>query len=1210
MTVLFFLFFSAAIIAEEICIACEGISDAPESNILLTMDELAEEVTAFIYFENYTAYSEGLVDSPRMGISDSIVFIYVTDSLGNRELVRLYTDDEGYATFDFSDYAAVEGRITYGFKFIYCPFCHPGDPGYPCGFDECMGFAGIETNYTSPEDVPTAKGVSAPSPSSLSDETYLPSSRTITYIPPPPEATGATTPGFCLPLILIFALLGGAMLYTGRNPFAGFAISTPRMGRHIRYTPTGRGYSLDTKRIAMSVQSGVSEAKGIAAAKEKGMTTAQAVGAVSFQAEKGKGRKMVRDVLLNMITAGSYGSTKRTISRLKEGVASQQRMAATKEGAVGAGIGISGLSAKDARQKAKIQFAAAEKGMEKDAKGTMGKIVAGAFKNLGIGLLSSTFMGYAMSGVIETMLKNTDEKIINQAYVKAAALDVAEADRTKAQGGYEGDPPAAVIKIGTRKATLSRDGTAYVYESADGSKIELDKEAAENGVLKGKKTVITADGKTVTYHFTNETMEGAPKNADAPVAVTRVEVQSKTEKGSITQTYIITAEGLKHAATSEIIGTGDKAVTNNYAVQADGTQKLVQVTVGEGASALTYSLGTTEGPRGGVIQVWKDAAGQVLEKPPAEVATSLSGKPPQAVSVPEGKALTLAMLGADAPGNIAGQIGEFASVVVEGAHMKGVDGPIKMEWAVGAERDKNGNVVDYQYSQVATDAKGNPITTTYIVENGKYERGIQTETIGGEAVTTAITQKGKYFEGTDVKIGTKADIMNRYDDVADKQVAYAKALENVAAGQKDESLNKFLKETGLAENTSAYCNNVKEDATKIKVIGDDNKEHKIDSKAAVLLVNTGVPEGAAPEQIEQSIKASAKQGAAGEISTYGQNKVKETDLDKPGVQAGITAAAGTGTSIAGMDKSEYMAAVRAQLDMRTDLTTEQRAQAESTAANLWGTNGKALKNIAEGYENAAQQAIHAYPQYAKIEDKALEQHFGSLYEGKDAQLKNDIVQTVKTYGAGSLERLNDEMMSATMDNPAGASLADSAKEKTLANWAIYGLATPPSETPAVREAKPFYSKTYETIQAKEGETEEQYQKRIENAGLAPKEGETQEQYNSRIQQKVSEEATEHARKIEKQQKEEERRWEGHSAKYTEFTKSKNMEDALIAQSLILAADKKGELPDEIWELALKATTSMDMKDWQNAAKATAEFIKSKETAKQKKMAKELGELKI
>ena len=118
MTVLFFLFFSAVIIAGEICIACEGIAGASESNILLTLDEITEEVTAFVYYEDYTAYSEGLIDSPRIGIENSIIFVQVGDSLGNEELLRLYTDDEGYATFDFSDYAAIEGRITYGFKFI------------------------------------------------------------------------------------------------------------------------------------------------------------------------------------------------------------------------------------------------------------------------------------------------------------------------------------------------------------------------------------------------------------------------------------------------------------------------------------------------------------------------------------------------------------------------------------------------------------------------------------------------------------------------------------------------------------------------------------------------------------------------------------------------------------------------------------------------------------------------------------------------------------------------------------------------------------------------------------------------------------------------------------------------------------------------------------------------------------------------------------
>ena len=1207
MTVLFFLFFSAVILAEEICIACEGISDAPESVILLTLDGLAEEATAFIYYENYTAYSEGLIDNPRIGISNSIVFVHVTDSLGNQELLRLYTDDEGYATFDFSEYADVEERLTYGFRFIYCPFCHPDDAGYPCGFDECMSFAGITTSYSAPEDVPLAEGVSAPSASSLNDDTFLPSSKTITYVPPPPEATGATTPAFCLPLILIFALLGGAMLYTGRNPFAGFAISTPRMGRHIRYTPSGRGYSLDTKRIAMSIQSAASEGKGIKEAMKEGKSFGQAVGAVSFQAEKGKGGKMVRDILLNMISGGTYGSVRRTVKRLKEGVATQQRMTAAQQGQVGGDLGISGLSAGEAGTKAKTQYRAEKKALAEDPKKAVGKLLAGAFKNLGIGLLSSTFMGYAMSGVVEMMLNRTDAKIIDQAYMKTAALEIAEEDRAKAQGGHNMAPPVPYLKIDleNKDVTISEDGKYATYKTADGE-IEVDLKAAAYGIVEGKKTVTTADGKTVTYYFTNVTAEGAPKNPDAPVAVTHMEVKSTTDKGTVTNTYAVTAEGLKHTATSETIGTGADAITRNYAVQADGTQKLVQVIAGEGKGALTYSLITTEGPRGGYVQAWSDGV-QVFTEHPAEVTTALNMKAPETVTAPKGAPLSMSMLGIDAPGNITGQLGDIAKVVVDGVYLKGLNDPVKMEWALGAERDKNGNVVDYQYSQQLVTGE----SIQYNIENGRYDAAVK---IGTDGAITSLeaTGKGPYktFEGTGAVAGKKVDIMDKYSTVLEKQAAYATALGEVTAGQQNESMNRFLTETGLGKGSSGYCDTVKEQALEIKVIGDKGKEQQIDSKAANILVKTGVPEGATPAQIEQSINANANRGASGEIYNYGQNKVKTSDLKKPEVQAGIAAASSVGTSAAGMNKSEYMAAVRSQLDLRTDLTTEQRAEAEATASKLWGKNGTAIKNIAEGYDSAAQQAVHAYPQYTKIQDSALEQHYGDLWKDKDPMLKKEITQAAKTYGAGSADKLNEEIIHTTADNPAEASIADNEKQKTLMNWAAYGLATPPKEIPK-REGYQFESKVWETLAPKEGESDSEYEKRIIKEGLGPKEGETQQEYENRIIAKAQGEAKDFNKKIQSQQKRAENRWDSYAAKYVDFTtKGTNAGDALVAQSLILAADKKADLPDDVWKSAYSATTGMNMNNWKSAAKQTAEYIKKKQSEEQKKMAKDLSEVKI
>ena len=1062
-----------------------------------------------------------------------------------------------------------------------------------------MNFAGIETSYTAPEDVPLAEGVSAPALSSLNNNTYLPSSRTITYVPPPPEATGATTPAFCLPLILIFALLGGAMLYTGRNPFRGFAISTPRVGRHIRYTPTGRGYSLDTKRVAMSIQSAVSEAKGIGKAKSEGMSTAEAVGAVSFQAEKGKGGKMVGDILLNMITAGSYGATKRTVKRLKEGVATKQRMAAAQQGEVGGDLGISGLSAGEARTKAKTQYRAAKKAMAADSKKAVGKIIAGAFKNLGIGLMSSTFMGYAMSGVVEMMLNRTDAKIIDQAYMKTAGLEIAEENRTKAQGGHTGAPPVPLIKIDETKAELSEDGSTYVIEAEDGSKIELNKEAAESGIISGKKTVTTADGRQVSYFFTNETADGKA-GSDAAIAVTQIEVKTKTDQGSVTNSYIVTAEGLKHVATSETIGMRGEAVTRNYSIQPDGTQKLVQVMKGEGEAAqMQYAL--IKGPEG--ADMWVDSFGQRVEGTPGDLRTAMGIKAPEVVAAP-----TLDSLGIDPPGNIGGQIGEVAKVVVDGVYLKGLNDPVTMEWAVGAERDKNGNVADFQYSQEIATGE----TNQFIVEDGVTTGAVK---IGKDGETTILnaTGKGRYktFAGTGVVAGKKTDIMDKYSDVVESQRAYASALKDVTTGLQDESMGRFLKETGLGTSSSGYCDTVKEQALEIKVIGDKGKEQKINSRAANLLVKTGVPEGATSSQIEQSINASANQGATGEIYNYGQNKIPSKKLKKPEVQAGIMAASSVGTSAADMNKSEYMAAVRAQLDLRTDLTAEQRAEAEATASKMWGKNGSAIKKIAQGYENAADQAVHAYPQYAQIQDSALEQNYGGLWKDKDPMLKKEITQAAKAHGAGSADKLNEEIIHTTADNPAEASLADNEKQNTLMNWAAYGLATPPKEVPGERKGYQFESQVWKTLTPKEGETDSEYQKRIEKEGLAPKEGETQQEYEERVIKKAQEEAKNFGKDIESQQKKAQQRWDSYAAKYVDFTTTgTNAGDALVAQSLILSADKKANLPDDVWKSAYSATKSINMKGWKSAAKKTAEYIKKKEKEKQKKMAKELGEFKI
>lgn len=258
----------------EPCIICDLIADSPASDILLTLDDVNYEIGTFLYYENYSN------EPPRTPIENTLLFVYVVPAEGENELLRLYTDENGEAVFDFSEYAgiALDEQIIYTFKIVYCPFCYPDDP--ECGFDECMAYAAIEVppGVTGTTDVPLAPGVEELGSGELNPARFLPSSITITYTPPPPPVT--ITPGFCLPLILIFALLGGAMYYTGRNPFAAFTLGAPRIGRHIRYTPTGRGMSVSGKYIAQSIKGAVGEAKEIHAArkeaKEAGLSPAKA----------------------------------------------------------------------------------------------------------------------------------------------------------------------------------------------------------------------------------------------------------------------------------------------------------------------------------------------------------------------------------------------------------------------------------------------------------------------------------------------------------------------------------------------------------------------------------------------------------------------------------------------------------------------------------------------------------------------------------------------------------------------------------------------------------------------------------------------------------------------------------------------------------------------------------------------------------------------
>ncbi len=224
---LFLVLLLSASHAADVCIACEELGDAPDSNILTTLDEENANLTAYVFYENLSA-------SPsRQPIGDQALLIQLTNTSGLNELRRAYTNADGEAVFDFNEWAA--GCIN--FKIVYCPFCIPASP--ECGFEACLNFSVIETDAKNIDEVVLAEGQSVPA--TPNPNLYMPSIDQTPYCPPPEPM--AATPALCLPLFIIFAMLAGSLYVTGRNPFAAFNIGGARVGRHIRYQARGRGYS-------------------------------------------------------------------------------------------------------------------------------------------------------------------------------------------------------------------------------------------------------------------------------------------------------------------------------------------------------------------------------------------------------------------------------------------------------------------------------------------------------------------------------------------------------------------------------------------------------------------------------------------------------------------------------------------------------------------------------------------------------------------------------------------------------------------------------------------------------------------------------------------------------------------------------------------------------------------------------------------------------
>ncbi|MEW6035689.1 MAG: hypothetical protein AB1529_03690 [Candidatus Micrarchaeota archaeon] len=242
-----------AVLAVEECISCEEMQGTPPARILNILDSSNQTIEIIAYYENYSATPS------RQYINDSIIIIHMTNATGLDQLYKTYTNAEGKAYFDFGSWK--DGCAN--FKILYCPFCAPGSPA--CGFKACLDYAQINTTATSADDITAGPGGN-PVPSPINPARYLATVDQASYCPPPPSL--GETPGLCLPLLIIFSLLSGALYLTGRNPFAAFNIGGARIGRHIRYQARGRGFAMDLKAIAMSIRSAAGEME--AATDEKG----------------------------------------------------------------------------------------------------------------------------------------------------------------------------------------------------------------------------------------------------------------------------------------------------------------------------------------------------------------------------------------------------------------------------------------------------------------------------------------------------------------------------------------------------------------------------------------------------------------------------------------------------------------------------------------------------------------------------------------------------------------------------------------------------------------------------------------------------------------------------------------------------------------------------------------------------------------------------
>ena len=232
------------------CPSCLSIADYSTPKMIAIVDDQHRMVEVYLTYTNFSA------SPPVQPVANAPIMAYLPL---NAELRLVYTDENGMALFNLTPYDKGTNKMCQKILFIYCPFSNG------CGFEQCLNMTNITQKTFDPTTVsqypvngemgitPALGTYFIPSPVQL-PETYsvMPAVYAVPFCPISPKTVDTGSTEFCLPFLLILALLVGALQISGKNPFTAFDLATPRVTHHIRYEPRMRGVTSNLSALFMA----------------------------------------------------------------------------------------------------------------------------------------------------------------------------------------------------------------------------------------------------------------------------------------------------------------------------------------------------------------------------------------------------------------------------------------------------------------------------------------------------------------------------------------------------------------------------------------------------------------------------------------------------------------------------------------------------------------------------------------------------------------------------------------------------------------------------------------------------------------------------------------------------------------------------------------------------------------------------------------------